>query len=81
MEEEWLEERTSRCGRGECEATDGSACWHFATGASTFLVGFHLVWGQRHKGELSVLSMCAVCSVFCPFCHRTLCFVPNQLMS
>lgn len=45
-------------GRGECGAADGSACWHFATGASTFLVGLHLVWGQRHKGELScVLSI------------------------
>lgn len=45
------------CGRRECGAANGLACWHFAAGASTFLVGFHVVWGQRHKGELScVLS-------------------------
>lgn len=50
-------------GGGECGATDGSACWHFAAGASTFLVGFHLVRGQRHKAlrrRVSVLSPAAL---------------------
>lgn len=52
------------CGRRECGAADGSACWHLAAGASAFLVGFHSVWGQRHKGELSCVSVHPATTLF-----------------
>lgn len=51
-------------GRGECGATDRSACWHFAVSASKFLVGFHLVWGQRHKAVRCCLSVLSPTALF-----------------
>lgn len=51
-------------GGGECGATDGSPCWHFAAGASTFLVGFHLVWGQRHKALRRCVSVLSPTALF-----------------